>query len=184
MAIDRVFFGGAQQALRPGTPPLPLAVGFGVASKLATAGLETHVPRMAQLAQLLLKKLQEGIAGLQLNGGEPRLPGLLNIRLPGVNAQDIMLELAGDICVSTGAACASGQRKPSPILRRPWVYRRESIRACGLPVWPHLRRRRCCHGRPPARPPSETDRARRGMLQNKPFLPHYKLMGHITAILG
>lgn len=117
VAIDRVFFGGAQQALRPGTPPLPLAVGFGVASQLAAAGLQTHIPRMRQMAALLLSKLQEGIPGLQLNGGEPRLPGLLNIRLPGVNAQDIMLELSGDICVSTGAACASGQRKPSPILK-------------------------------------------------------------------
>ena len=117
VAITQVFFGGAQQALRPGTPPLPLAVGFGVACQLAQEGLETHIPRMRKLAELLYKKLQEGIPGITLNGGQPCLPGLLNIRLPNVGAQDAMLELASDLCMSTGAACASGARKPSPVLK-------------------------------------------------------------------
>jgi cysteine desulfurase len=117
VAIDRVFFGGAQQSLRPGTVPLPLAMGFGEACRVAEEGLITHIPRMAKMAALLLEKLQAGIPGLIVNGGEPRLPGLLNIRLPGVNAQDIMMELADDVCMSSGAACASANRKPSAVLK-------------------------------------------------------------------
>ncbi len=117
VAIDRVFFGGAQQHLRPGTPPLPLAVGFGEACRLAGTLMEANGKRLKTLADLLEKKLKENVAGFAVNGGTPRLPGLLNIRLPGVNAQDIMLDLLGDLCMSTGAACASAQRKPSPVLK-------------------------------------------------------------------
>lgn len=118
VAIDRVFFGGEQQKLRPGTVPMALAVGFGEACRVvAEEGLKTHIPRMAKMAGLLQQKLIEGVPGLKLNGGEPRLPGLLNIRLPGVNAQDIMLELSDDVCMSSGAACASANRKPSAVLK-------------------------------------------------------------------
>ena len=118
VAIDRVFFGGAQQKLRPGTVPMALAVGFGEACRVAAEeGLKTHIPRMAKMAGLLQQKLIEGVPGLKLNGGEPRLPGLLNIRLPGANAQDIMLELSEDVCMSSGAACASANRKPSAVLK-------------------------------------------------------------------
>ncbi|MEZ0223726.1 MAG: cysteine desulfurase family protein [Alphaproteobacteria bacterium] len=116
-SIDRIMFGGEQQRLRPGTVPLALTVGFGEACRVAGAGLEVNSKRLGHLADLLLKGLKDKIPGLGVNGGRPCLPGLLNIRLPGVSAQDIMLELSNDLCMSTGAACASAQRKPSPILK-------------------------------------------------------------------
>jgi cysteine desulfurase len=115
--VSRVFFGGAQQALRPGSVPLALAVGFATACELAEQGLATHIPRIEKTTALLLAELQARIPALKLNGGAPRLPGLLNIRLPDVSAQDIMLELADDVCMSTGAACSSANRKPSPVLK-------------------------------------------------------------------
>lgn len=117
VAISRVFFGGAQQSLRPGSVPLALAVGFGAASDIATQSLATHIPHLQKMAALLQAELQRAIPALKLNGGAPRLPGLLNIRLPDVSAQDIMLELADDLCMSTGAACSSANRKPSPVLK-------------------------------------------------------------------
>ncbi len=115
--IARVFFGGAQQSLRPGSVPLALADGFATACELAGQGLTTHILRIEKMTALLLAELQARIPALKLNGGAPRLPGLLNIRLPDVSAQDIMLELADDICMSTGAACSSANRKPSPVLK-------------------------------------------------------------------
>ena len=117
VAIDRILFGGQQQALRPGTPPLALAVGFGAACDIAAQKLEANAKHLRAHAELLEKKLRENIPGFAINGGNPRLPGLLNIRLPGLNAQDIMLDLNDDLCMSTGAACASAQRKPSPVLK-------------------------------------------------------------------
>jgi cysteine desulfurase len=117
VAISRVFFGGAQQSLRPGSVPLALAVGFGAACDVATKGLTTYIPHMEQMAALLLAELQKAIPAMKLNAGAPHLPGLLNIRLPNISAQDIMLELADDLCMSTGAACSTANRKPSPVLK-------------------------------------------------------------------
>jgi cysteine desulfurase len=117
VAIDRIMFGGQQQALRPGTPPLALAVGFGAACDIAAKGLDANAKHLKARADLLEKKLKENIPSFAVNGGSPRLPGLLNIRLPSVNAQDIMLDLNDALCMSTGAACASAQRKPSPVLK-------------------------------------------------------------------
>lgn len=117
VAISRVFFGGAQQLLRPGSVPLALSVGFATACELAGQGLATHIPRIEKMTALLQAELQARIPALKFNGGGPRLPGLLNIRLPDVPAQDIMLELADDLCMSTGAACSSANRKPSPVLK-------------------------------------------------------------------
>ncbi len=117
VAIGRVFYGGAQQSLRPGSVPLALSVGFAAACEMAGQGLATHIPRIEKMTALLLAELQARIPALKLNGGGPRLPGLLNIRLPDVSAQDIMLELADDVCMSTGAACSSANRKPSPVLK-------------------------------------------------------------------
>lgn len=117
VAIDRITFGGAQQRLRAGTVPLPLVAGFAEACRVALEGMEQNARRANALTAGFLKQLQDGIPGLAVNGGMLRLPGLLNIRLPGVEAQDIMLELADDLCMSTGAACASAARKPSPVLK-------------------------------------------------------------------
>lgn len=115
--INRVMAGGAQQRLRPGSVPLALAAGFGAASDIATAALQAHIPRIAALTALLEQLLRQEIAGLEMNGGVPRLPGILNLRLPGVSAQDIMMATADDLAMSSGAACASARRAPSAVLQ-------------------------------------------------------------------
>jgi cysteine desulfurase len=117
VAAQRVMFGGQQQALRPGTVPLALAVGFAEACRVAGEQQEKQARRLEGLCDKLLTVLKKNIPGLAVNGGAPRLPGLLNIRLPGISAQDIMLELTNDLCMSTGAACASAARRPSAVLK-------------------------------------------------------------------
>lgn len=117
VAISPITFGGAQQKLRAGTMPFPLIVGFAKACEISIAEMEQNKTHLDKLVNLLWGKLQEGIPGIKQNGGTPRLPGLLNIRLPGAGALDVMTELAEDVCMSTGAACAAAARKPSPVLK-------------------------------------------------------------------
>lgn len=95
----------------PGTIPLALAVGFGAACILAGQRMEMDSGRMRELTSLLL----QSILAAHVNGGG--LPGLANITLLGINAEDLLLELADDLSLSTGAACASGTGKPSTVLR-------------------------------------------------------------------
>lgn len=100
-----------QTVKRAGTPPLALAVGFGAACALAKQRMEEDSMRLGEMACLLLQLLPE----FQINGGG--VAGLLNLTLPGIDAEDYLLELSDDLSLSTGAACASGTGKPSTVLR-------------------------------------------------------------------
>lgn len=54
---------------------------------------------------------------LQLNGDEAnRLPGNLNVGIPYVEGESLMMALSG-IAVSSGSACTSASLEPSHVLR-------------------------------------------------------------------
>ena len=116
--IAPLFAGGGQErGLRPGTLPTPLCVGFGAACALARQELADDATRLRDLRERLYQGLHQAIEDIQLNGApEPRLPGTLNICLPGVDAEDLLAELP-ELALSTGAACASASQEPSPVLR-------------------------------------------------------------------
>jgi len=108
--------GGQEGGLRPGTLPLALCVGLGEACRIAAMELEAEAVRMARLRDRLLARLRVDMPDLEVNGClDRRLPGNLNISLPGVDADALVLAL-GDVAVSTGSACASGALEPSHVL--------------------------------------------------------------------
>ena len=47
---------------------------------------------------------------------DARLPGNLNLRFPGIQAEDLLAAVP-ELILATGAACASGRTEPSPVLR-------------------------------------------------------------------
>lgn len=110
--------GGKQErGLRSGTLPMPLCVGFGEACRIAAAECTAEAVRVARLRDRLLEGLRALVPELQVNGSlEYRLPGNLNVALPGVDAEALLLELPG-LALSTGSACATGQSGPSHVLR-------------------------------------------------------------------
>ena len=109
--------GGQERGLRPGTLPTPLCVGFGAACALARQELADDATRLRDLRERLYQGLHQAIEDIQLNGApEPRLPGNLNLCLPGIDAEDLLAELP-ELALSTGAACASASQEPSPVLR-------------------------------------------------------------------
>lgn len=114
---EPIMFGGGQEsALRPGTLPVPLIVGMGAAAALAEERMGEG-PRLAKLATLFHTEL--GLQGVDavINGlGAPRLPGSINLRIEGADAEDIVQRLAADLHLSTGSACQSGQLAGSYVL--------------------------------------------------------------------
>lgn len=109
--------GGQQGGFRSGTVPTPLAVGFGAAARLAREVMDGERKRISVLRDQLWSGLQENIDGLELNGGEiMRLPGNLNFRIEGVDADDV-IRAAPEIAVSTGSACSSASSEPSHVLK-------------------------------------------------------------------
>ena len=117
LTIRPLFAGGAQEmGLRPGTVALPLAVGFAEAACLAADDLEVDTRRIVQLRDRLMENLQAGIPGLEINGTrQNRVAGNLNITVPDVLAEDLMLAVP-DLALSSGSACASGDASPSTVL--------------------------------------------------------------------
>ena len=119
--IEPLVYGGGQQGgLRSGTVPVPLCVGMAAAADILRfdegAVERRHVSR---LRDSFLQRLQGGAAAVTLNGptGAKRHPGNANVRLAGLDAQDLLGALQPGIAASTGAACASGVPEPSHVLR-------------------------------------------------------------------
>ncbi|MEU9716232.1 cysteine desulfurase family protein [Streptomyces sp. NPDC047976] len=113
-----VYGGGQEHGLRAGTENVALAVALGAAAQLAAEELAdaTH-DRVAVLRDRLHDGLADGLPGrVRLNGPyENRLPNTLNISIDGVRGHELLAAVTG-IAASTGSACHSGARTPSPVL--------------------------------------------------------------------
>jgi cysteine desulfurase len=108
--------GGHERGLRSGTVPVPLVVGFAAAVERCLAELETEAARLRALRERLWERLRKGLDDVERNGdAERRLPGNLNVRFGGVEA-DALLVALDDVALSTGSACASARAEPSHVL--------------------------------------------------------------------
>jgi cysteine desulfurase len=111
--------GGPQEGgMRPGTPNLLGAIGFGVAAVEVSGALGDECARIAGLSSALLDHLTASIPGLRLNGPRRgRAANTLNLSFPSVLGESMLiaLDLEG-VEVSMGSACAAGAVEPSHVL--------------------------------------------------------------------
>jgi cysteine desulfurase len=117
--LEPMVHGGGQEAgLRAGTEAVAAAVGFAVAAELAERERSTEALRLAGLRDRLEASLVERLPGSVVTGKDaPRLPHLLNLSIPGVDRELLLmsLDLEG-ITASSGSACRSGAAEPSHVL--------------------------------------------------------------------
>ena len=109
---------GHQEAgRRGGTPSVALVEALALALELAQANLEETALHMAALRNRLEHAVLERASGVRVNGTAPRVPNTTNLRFEGIDAETLLIALDLDgICVSTGAACASGTLQASHVL--------------------------------------------------------------------
>lgn len=120
--------GGQEYGLRPGTPNVPGIAAMGEAAVMLAEQRQTDALRIAELRDQLLASLREAIPNIQVNGTlTRRLPGNLNLTIPGIEA-DRLIERVPGLAISTGSACNSGQPHPSHVLTAIGLDRR-SVRA-------------------------------------------------------
>ena len=110
--------GGTQErGIRPGTVPVPLAVGMGTACAMADRYLDDDAKRLSKLGQRMLEELQADFPSLRLFGhSERRIPGNLNLGFPGVLGESLVEAVSSEVAISTGAACSTGSPEPSHVL--------------------------------------------------------------------
>jgi cysteine desulfurase len=110
-----MFGGGQERGLRPGTLPVALIAGLGLASELA---LKEHESRARKAAAIKRDALEAFAAlGIQTNGDRSRMvPHTLNFSVPGVDAEAAIVALKDIVAVSNGSACTSQKYEPSHVL--------------------------------------------------------------------
>lgn len=107
--------GSHERGLRSGTLNVPGIVGLGAAAALAIAGREEEVERLRALADRFLKRLREEVDEVELNGPAERLPGNVNLRFPGVDAEALIANCP-ELAISAGSACSAATPTPSHVL--------------------------------------------------------------------
>ncbi len=108
--------GGQERDLRPGTLPTHQIVGMGIACELAGRLQSSEAPRLERWRNDLWRALGS-VGEIYLNGeGAPRLPGLLNVSIAGVEGESLVTGLE-ELALSTGSACNSASGEPSYVLR-------------------------------------------------------------------
>lgn len=142
--VEALLLGGAQERhARAGTENVLGIASFGIAAELLAQSLDNRIEKMQKACAVIGKVLAHarpqaaqighaqraptGIEGRTLANTEighapsaPAgmvLPNTLSITFPGIKADDLVvaLDLKG-ICISSGAACASGKPDPSHVL--------------------------------------------------------------------
>jgi len=112
-----LFYGGGQErGLRPGTLPVALIAGFGLAAELALQ----NAPRRAEACRTFRRQLLDALIPLEpiFNGDPERtLPHVLNISFPGIDSEALMVALKDEIAISNGSACTSHSYQPSHVLK-------------------------------------------------------------------
>jgi cysteine desulfurase len=123
LPLESCLFGGGQQrGVRPGTPPVALAVG------LATALERWHQDRQllalrwrgfgARFESALRAALGERLVRHGLPDEALSLPQTINLGFVGIDGDALLMGLdQSGIAASIGAACASGTTEGSPTLR-------------------------------------------------------------------
>ena len=107
--------GGQERGLRPGTLPVPLAIGFGVAAEKALADNEQRRERCKQIRREALAAIALLDARFHADHALT-LPHVLNFSVPGVDSEAIMVAIKDIAALSNGSACTSQSYSPSHVL--------------------------------------------------------------------
>ena len=112
------FGGGQESGLRSGTLNVPGIVGFGLACKILKEEMAEVDNHVWALTRLLKNRLIEALPGIEFNGDpERRIPGNLNVRIPGVDSSRLIGSLALDIGLTAASACLSKNGTASSVLQ-------------------------------------------------------------------
>ncbi|MGD9537115.1 MAG: cysteine desulfurase DndA [Alphaproteobacteria bacterium] len=107
--------GGQERGLRPGTLPVPLIVGLGLAAELAQKNAKARRERCAAIRAQALAALEPLDIRMHVDP-DISLPHVLNFSVAGIDSEALMVALKDVAAVSNGSACTSQSYEPSHVL--------------------------------------------------------------------
>ena len=110
-----VFGGGQERGLRPGTLPVALIVALGAAAELAARDVDKRNKYCAAIKQEALAAFSQ-VGGVPTGDVTKTVPSTLNIAVPGLDSEAVMLALKEVVAISNGSACTSQNYTASHVL--------------------------------------------------------------------
>ena len=109
--------GHQENGRRGGTQAVAMTEALAMALEHAVASQEAASLKVTTLRDRFEQAVLAAVPGTTVNGTGPRVGSTSNLQFAGVDGEALLiaLDLEG-ICVSTGAACASGSLTPSHVL--------------------------------------------------------------------
>ena len=109
--------GGQERNIRSGTVNVAGAVGMAAALRFRAEEMHGEAERLTAIRNELWDRLVAEVPEVFVHGPrELRLPGNLNVSFGRIDAESLILALRR-FSLSSGSACSSGERGPSPVLK-------------------------------------------------------------------
>jgi cysteine desulfurase len=130
------FGGGQERGLRPGTIPVPLVVGFGLACEIAVRDAESRRAQNVAFRERMLRELEE-LKPIFHGDQSHIIPHTVNLRFEGVDSEALIVAVKELIAISNGSACTSHSYSPSHVLTAMGLTEAEVAGAVRI-SWSHL----------------------------------------------
>jgi len=116
--VKPIMYGGQQErGIRPGTIPVALVGGCGKACEIAEQEYRENIEKLAAVKKKLLELLEKSGLSYSFNGDQNFcLDNTVNLCLPGVSSEALMISTKQYCSVSNGSACTSKSYDPSYVL--------------------------------------------------------------------
>ena len=116
--VKGIMYGGQQEhGIRPGTIPVALVAGCGCACEIAAREYVENQQKTKKLKSLVLSLFDESGLEYHLNGDQHHcVSSTINICIPGVMSEALMISSKQYCSISNGSACTSKNYAPSYVL--------------------------------------------------------------------
>ncbi len=116
--VKGIMFGGQQEhGIRPGTVPVALVAGCGCACEIAAQEYIENNKKTEKLKELLLRTFIDSGLDFHPNGDQNFcISNAINICIPGVMSEALMISSKQYCSISNGSACTSKSYAPSYVL--------------------------------------------------------------------
>ena len=110
------FGGGQERGLRPGTVPVPLVAGLGLAAELCLRDYSARRGRCLSFRTELLTALTP-LQPVVIGDTDCVLPHVASLRFGDIDSEAVMLALQDLVAISNGSACTSATYQSSHVLK-------------------------------------------------------------------
>lgn len=112
-----IISGGREQEFgyRGGTENVAGIVGFGKACEIMLRNMDDNKQRINKLSNYITYLIQDYIPNARVNCFN--CGKIINVTVPGVDTQSLIVALSDDVAISAGSACAAHDNTPSHVLK-------------------------------------------------------------------